>query len=140
VIVMGAATLSRLERLWKPITAEPVLARATCDVVFIRDRIEAPTRPDTAGPAVRGLPAIDLERALTDPDIVFDHSPRNLVEEKRLSVEMRRRLLQIWEADLKAELVQAEEGGTRTVTAAANRLPAVQRAMKILEAEGETPA
>ena len=135
LIVMGAASLTRLERLLQPVTAEPMLAGATCDVLFVRDRIGPGGLPSTSRPPVQGLPAIDVERALLDPDVVFDHSPDKLAGEERLSKAMRRRLLQVWEADLKAELVQTDEGGNGAVNepASAGLLPAVQRALSSLD-------
>jgi nucleotide-binding universal stress UspA family protein len=131
LILMGATRLTRLDRLLRPVTEEPVLARTTCDVAFLRPSTLTES-PPPAEPTVQGLPAVDIERALTDPDIVFDHSPEKLVEEDRLSVEMRQRLLGVWEQDVKAALVAEDDGGT-TAASPASLIPAIQRARATLE-------
>ena len=110
LILMGATSLTRLDRLLRPVTEEPVLARTTCDVAFLRPSMQTESSLP-AEPPVQGLPAVDIQRALSDPDIVFNHSPEKLAKENRLSVDMRRRLLRIWEQDLKATLTAEDDGG-----------------------------
>ncbi len=126
VILMGAENLTRLERFLRPAAEEPVLGRTRCDVVFLRPA-EAPPPTAAVEQTVQGLPAVDVEKALTDPDIVFDHSPEKLAAEERLSVEMRERLLEVWEQDLKSALV-AEDDGAATVSAESQLIPAIVRA------------
>jgi nucleotide-binding universal stress UspA family protein len=136
-VLMGASNLSRLERLFRRVSAEPVLERTNGDVIFLRPDALPEKTPDAVGTLVHGLPAVDLERALADPDIVFDHSPEKLAAEDRLSITMRRRLLKLWEHDLRAALTEEDEGGI-TARSPAELLPAIVRAKSRLAAE-ETP-
>ena len=73
------------------------------------------------------MPVVDVERAIINPDIVFNHSPDLLIREDRLSREMRLRLLDIWENDLRAEMKEADEGGL-PAPAQVELIPAIHRA------------
>jgi nucleotide-binding universal stress UspA family protein len=50
LIVMGARNLSRVERFISPVTAEPVVSNASCDVLIVRDT-RAAGSPDATEPA-----------------------------------------------------------------------------------------
>lgn len=131
-IVMGAASMSRLGRLMNRVSAEPVLANAQCDVIIVREHISAEDLPGPLQTPLQGLPAVDVERAIINPDIVFNHSPDLLIREDRLSREMRLRLLDIWENDLRAEMKEADEGGL-PAPAHVELIPAIHRARKKLQ-------
>ena len=136
-VLMGASSLTRLERLFRRVSAEPVLERTDGDVVFLRPDTLPEETPDAVGSIVQGLPVVDLERALAAPDIVFDHSPEKLAADDRLSIAMRLRLLKRWEHDLRAALIEEDEGGI-TARSPANLLPAIVRAKSRLIAEEKT--
>ncbi len=109
LIVMGARSLSRWERVVHPVTAEPVLAETPCDVLFVKDDPEARI-PVASERPLRGTAPIDLERALTDPEAFFG-SPLSVASHQQLSPAIRRRILQIWEQDVRAKMTAEGEGG-----------------------------
>jgi universal stress protein E len=130
-IIMGAASLNRLERLLRPVNAEPVLARTDCDVVFVRPHVKPDDLPDASEREISGFPPVDLKQAIFNPGEAFNHSPSRLASEERLSVSMRRRLLSIWEHDLRAEMDEEDEGGPAR-SSRADRLAAVHQAREAL--------
>jgi universal stress protein E len=110
LIVMGARNLSRWERAFGAVTAEPVLERAPCDVLFVKPAGDSDVAEVAPSPPRHGRPAIDLERAVLDPRRTFG-SPQAIVTADELSVAMRRRLLRIWAQDVRAALNETNEGG-----------------------------
>lgn len=125
LMVMGARSLSRWERIVSPVTAEPVLADTTCDVLFVKDDPEA-SIPAAVEPPLRGTAPAGLERALTDPEEFFG-SPMSVVDHGRISPALRRRILQIWERDLRAQMASEGEGGPVQPTLV-NRMDEIQAA------------
>lgn len=107
LIVMGARNLTRLQRALHPVNAEPVLADAPCDVLILGT---APTRPAEGGDVPEGSPQVDLEEAIVNPERVFG-TPLALAQHPGISLELRRRLLEIWESDVRAEMREEDEGG-----------------------------
>jgi universal stress protein E len=107
LIVMGARNLSRLQRALYPVNAEPVLADAPCDVLILGT---APTRPAESSDVPEGSPQVDLEEAIVNPERVFG-TPSALARHPGISLELRRRLLKIWESDIRAEMREEDEGG-----------------------------
>ena len=109
MIVMGASTIGRMERLVTPVTVEPVMAEAQCDLLIVheRDRTEV---PESVTEAFYGKPRFDIERAITDPEDTFD-SPRDVVRLDEISIDLRRRILQAWEFDIRAGMAEENEGG-----------------------------
>jgi nucleotide-binding universal stress UspA family protein len=110
LVVMAARQLSRWERLFRSVTAEPVLSAAPCDVVFIKNPDDVYI-PEARKAPLHGMPMIDMEKAVLDPQRVFG-SPHALVTSEALSVSMRQRILQIWEQDVRAQMREEDEGGT----------------------------
>ncbi len=108
LIVMGARSLNDWERAMNSVTAEPVLARASCDVLFVRDGGGA--NADQRERPIRGVPAFDLEQAIIDPQRAFG-TPNAVADAHDLSIGMRRRILQAWEQDVRAQMVEEDEGG-----------------------------
>lgn len=108
LIVMGARSIGRLERFLNPVTVEPVMSNAECDVLVVRE-------PDpSAVPAARetpyfGSPEYDLERAITYPEDTFD-SPQEVASLSGVSTGLRKRILQVWEYDIRAEMAAENEG------------------------------
>lgn len=109
LLVMGAQNLSRWERLLGPVHAEPVLAKAKCDVLFAKESAGA-EMPDAIEQPATGSPPVDLERAITEPENTFS-SPGAVADMSEISVAMRKRILQAWEHDIQAQLVEEDEGG-----------------------------
>jgi len=109
LIVMGARNLGRWDRITQPVSAEPVLADAPCDVVIIK---EADAQPVPAADDVptRGKPLIDVGQALVDPENAF-RTPAEVADEYSLSTDMRRRILAAWEQDVRARMTEDSEGG-----------------------------
>lgn len=133
LLVMGARNLNRLERLVKPVTAEPVLARACCDVVFLREDVSASDIPEPSRPPVYGIPRVDIDQAVVDPERTFQ-TPEKLVEQKDLSIAMRLRILRLWEHDVRRLMDEEDEGGP-TGTSKAGLLSAIHSARQALDAE-----
>jgi nucleotide-binding universal stress UspA family protein len=109
LIVMGANNLNRLERFLKPVTVEPVIAMAACDVLVVREPAGRSVRRIRSGGPV-GQPAMDLERAIVNPEATFD-SPGDVLALHDVSVGFRRRILQVWEYDIRAAMAEENEGG-----------------------------
>jgi len=107
---MGARNLGRWERAFGAVTAEPVLDRTPCDVLFVKQAEDSIAAAATASAPRRGRPVIDLERAVLDPRRTFG-SPQAIVATDELSVAMRRRLLRVWAQDVRAALNETNEGG-----------------------------
>ncbi len=137
LIVMAAQNLSRWERVFRSVTAEPVLADAPCDVVFIKDTRDAPALRSSTAPA-QGTPAWDLEQAVMDPQRTFT-SPQKLAEASEISVPMRQRILEIWEQDIRAQMAEESEGGS-VQTTNADVLDAINSATAHLAAEADCDA
>ena len=108
-IVMGARSLSRWQRAVKQVTAEPVLAKANCDVIFAK-RLDDSRIPVANEQPVTGAPVTDVEAAITRPEAVFA-SPAAVTAQSELSHSLRMHILEAWEQDIRAKIVMQEEGG-----------------------------
>jgi len=109
IIVMGARNIGRLERLVSSVTVEPVLAEMNCDILVVKDR-DLSGVPKAAAEASRGTPKYDLEHAILDPENTFE-SPLRVANVSEISIELRQRILQAWEFDIRAEMEAENEGG-----------------------------
>lgn len=109
LLVMGARNLGRWHRLFSSVAAEPVLADAPCDVFFVKESEEAEL-PEARESVTRGVPEVDLEMAITNPENAFK-TPQGVVETRQLTRNLRERILDIWDHDVRAQLTQEEEGG-----------------------------
>ena len=112
MIVLGASSIGRLERLVSKVTVEPVMAESACDVFVVRDP-ERVSVPDADAAPLRGIPKHDLERAIANPGETFN-SPQDVATTKEISVELRKRILQAWEYDIRAQMTGENEGGPRS--------------------------
>ena len=108
-IVMGARSVGRLERVVSSVTVEPVMANADCDILVVRDG-DSQKVAGVDERAVTGVPRYDLENAITHPDDTFE-SPQQVANLSEISVDLRKRILQAWEYDIRAEMVEENEGG-----------------------------
>jgi nucleotide-binding universal stress UspA family protein len=109
LIVMGANSIGRLERIVRPVTVEPVMANAGCDILIVRGEITDDV-PGVAKRTAKGEPRYDLEYAITHPDDTFE-SPQQVANLSEISVDLRKRILQAWEYDIRAEMREQNEGG-----------------------------
>ena len=109
LIVMGAKSIGRLERLLGSVTTEPVIAETSCDILIVRDGDPSDV-PVEATKSLHGVPKYDIEHAIVDPEDTFD-SPREVVDMSETSFDLRRRILQAWEYDIRAEMAAENEGG-----------------------------
>ena len=109
LLVMGARKLGRLERALSPVAAEPVLAEAPCDMLFVREPGDV-TVPEAKSFQATATPDINLEMAIMYPEKAFK-TPLAVVRSDQLSKELRGRLLEIWEMDVEAKLREEDEGG-----------------------------
>ena len=109
LIVMGANSISRLERIVRPVTVEPVMAEAECDILIIRED-QADTAVAVSDKPLTGVPRHDLEHAITHPAETFE-SPQQVANLSDVSIDLRKRILQAWEYDIRAEMAEENEGG-----------------------------
>ena len=116
LIVMAARNLSRWERFSQSVTAEPVLAESPCDVLFVKDS-EYATIPVAEQTPIHGTPAFELETAITNPERTFG-SPQKLANSSGISVALKKRILQVWEQDVRAQQAEENEGGIVKKTSA----------------------
>ncbi len=131
-IVMGARSLSRWQRAVKQVTAEPVLARSKCDVIFAK-RLDYSEIPVSQERPIPGKPVMDVEAAIVRPDTVFE-SPAAVVKQSELSHPLRMHILEAWEQDIRANMMMQEEGGM-SGSADLDTLKHVQAAVKELAKE-----
>lgn len=137
LLVMGARHLTRWERATSAVTAEPVLANASCDVLFVKEP-EGAAVPEADDAPLRGFTRIDVERAITDPAAAFA-APAEVVACEDLSQALRRRILQLWEHDIRAQLTEESEGGPVRETKA-DILQEIRASMAKLPAKASRPA
>lgn len=120
MIVMGALERGRIERALVSVNAEPVLADASCDVLFVKpadhsvslDDLKTPLiRRRTPGSARKMLDPVDvdLDQAITDPEAVFK-DPMFVNRRPDISPEDKRRILESWELDRTRLQESAYEG------------------------------
>ncbi len=109
MIVMGASDISRFERVISPVTVEPVMAETNTDMLIVRER-DLSRVPDATKSPVYGIPKYDLENAIISPASTFV-SPLAVANLSEISVELRKRILQAWESDIRAEMTDENEGG-----------------------------
>jgi hypothetical protein len=132
LVVMGARNLSRFERFIKPVSAEPMLARAPCDLLIVRS--DADAEPPEAGQRpVAGVPAFDPEQAILDPERTFG-SPLNLAERSDITIALRRRILEMWQLDVESEMTEEDEGGP-VLRTRVEQLERIQQAREALRDE-----
>ena len=136
MIVMGADSISRMERLVGSVTVEPVMANTNTDILVVREPDLARV-PKAVKSPLHGVPKYDLERAITSPEATFD-SPLAVANLPEISIELRRRILQAWEYDLRAEMAEENEGGPpRDIDV--NALDEISSARALLELKQEKP-
>lgn len=109
MIVMGARNIGRLERLVNSVTLEPVMAEMSCDILVVKDR-DLSGVPKMATDPGRGTPKYNLEHAIIDPENTFE-SPLRVANVSEISIGLRKRILQAWEFDIRAEMEAENEGG-----------------------------
>ena len=109
MIIMGAKSINRLERLVSSVTVEPVMSESNCDILVVRER-DIQDMPAVEKSPVYGVPKYDLEHAIINPEDAFE-SPQQVANLSDISVELRRRILQAWEHDIRAEMDVVDEGG-----------------------------
>lgn len=109
LIVMGARGIGRLERIIRSVTVEPVMAETEADILVINDSERAEI-PEAAHSPYHGSPNYNIERAITQPEEIFD-SPLEVAGLPQISTDLRERILQAWEYDIRAEMAEENEGG-----------------------------
>ena len=110
MIVMGASSIGRFERLVSSVTVEPVMAETNTDIFIVRER-DHDRVPDVVERPICGVPRYDLEHAITNPEATFD-SPQEVANLSEISVELRNRVLQAWEYDIRSQMTAENEGGS----------------------------
>lgn len=109
LVVMGARNLGRWERILSSVAAEPVLSSVPCDVVFVKE-VEGLSTPIAEERPRHGVPAVNIEMAITEPDKAFE-SPESVAKTDDLTIGLRRRILDAWELDVNRQLTAENEGG-----------------------------
>jgi universal stress protein E len=109
MIVLGANSINRLERIVSSVTVEPVISDANCDILVVRER-DLSSVPDATKSPFYGIPQYDLQHAITDPEAAFE-SPQEVANVSELSIALRNRILQAWEYDIRAQMAEENEGG-----------------------------
>ncbi|MBT8099953.1 MAG: universal stress protein, partial [Gammaproteobacteria bacterium] len=141
LIVMGARSFGRLERFVSSVTVEPVMSETDSDILIVRER-DFSMVPKTATSPLRGVPRYDVEHAVTHPEDCFD-SPQQVANLNEFSVDLRRRILQAWEYDIRAEMANENEGGParRIDVNALDEIFAARELLEIKQSEsGHEPA
>lgn len=91
---------------WELMRSSPV------PVWFDKDGSDADI-PAQSSKAKQGVPAFDIEHAITTPEKTFE-SPMEVANSEELSVALRKRILQAWQMDIQAQMVAVDEGGPVT--------------------------
>jgi len=136
LIVMGARNLKRWQRMLRRTTAEPVLAASECEVLFVKEPsgLKIPAAAADDWPVV-GNPAIDVEAAILHPEQAFD-SPTAVSNASSLSRGLRERILAAWDHDIRAQLLEENEGG-QTKAIDTEVLGEIRSAMESLRAKSD---
>ena len=135
LVVIGAAEASRLDRLFRKVTAEPTLAEADCDILFVKP-VPALPPPSALGDvpvSVSGTrsdsdDSNELTEILMDPSLAFE-APRAVIHDDRFSAYEKRRILRAWEHDMLQLMVADDEGILGPETP---ELDAVRDALRLL--------
>jgi len=107
MIVMGALERGRLQRALLSVNAEPVLAMAPCDVLFVKpadhsvvlEKLEAPVlQRRSRETALAMLQPVDINQAMVDPAATFAE-PMFVNRRPDLSTHQKRKILRSWELD-----------------------------------------
>lgn len=130
LIVLAARNLSRWERFSQSVTAEPLLANAPCDVVFVKD-LSNSTAYAQDGSQQSDETGFDLEHAIVHPKRTFG-SPEAVVEATDLSEPLKHRILQLWEIDV-VHCKRTRDDDESAQKAGAGTLDAINRARANLE-------
>lgn len=109
LLVMGARNLGRWDRVFGPVSAEPVLAEAPCDLLIVKEA-EGTEIPEAEHQPSTREPDIDVEMAVVHPEKAFK-TPLAVAAADHLTGELRRRILDVWELDIEAQLREEDEGG-----------------------------
>lgn len=134
MIVLGASSISRLERLVTAVVVEPVMDDANCDILIIREDGRA-SIPVAAREPIHGIPKYDLEQAVTDPAAAF-RTPQEVAIAADISTALKERILQAWEYDIRAKMNEVNEGGP-AIGVDASRLADIDMARNLLAAQTE---
>lgn len=129
LLVMGARDLGRWHRVFNPVIAEPVLSDTPCDVLYVKESDNAEI-PEATEKPTRGEPEVDLEMAITNPENVFK-TPQAVVDSSQLSWNLRERILELWDRDVRARLTMEDEGGS-VMSSPAGLLKEIKNAKKAL--------
>lgn len=135
-IVMGANSISRLERLFSKVTVEPVMAETNADIIIVRERDLSNMEHADSSP-VDGVPNYDFEQAIANPQAIFD-SPLDVANLPKMSIELCNRILQAWECDIRAKMVEENEGGP-SIEIDVNALDEIISARALLEMRKNKP-
>ena len=134
LIVLGARSIGRMQRVVNQVTVEPVISRTDCDILVVREPA-APDIPKSETQPFYGIPTVSLEHAITDPEDAFD-SPQEVVSLDEVSIDLRRRILQAWEFDIRAGMAEENEGG-RVEDIGVSDLDAIVSARALLDMKAE---
>jgi hypothetical protein len=106
------------------------------DMLIVRDPDDSRI-PDSAGKPIFGVSRFDVEHALVNPRVVFG-SPGDVARQPDISVRLRERILQAWEYDIRAEMIEENEGGPVRDTNA-DSLAEIRAAKTLLESKRKAP-
>lgn len=135
LVIMGARNISRWQRVTSAVAAEPMLAEAECDVLFVKDPTDAEV-PKLEEQPVEGAAEFDVEAAILDPRRVFGE-PAKVLESERLSAAMKERLLNLWRQDVVAEQVAVNEGIPATPQAEPDEIRELDKLLEKLDRRGD---
>ena len=136
LILLGANSIGRLERVFGFVTVEPVMAAAECDILVVRDDEASRVPDEPSRTRYEGEPKYDLENAIVDPESTFG-SPLAVAQLTEVSTDFRRRILQAWEYDVRAEMTVENEGGPVARDVDANALDDIETARQILDMKAQ---
>lgn len=139
LVVMGAGEANMIDRLFHNVTAEPTLAEACCDILFVKPESLRAKRRHRERPH-RDIPKRRKERSdreqlkaiLSGPSKHFT-DPGDVIEAACLTPYTKRRILRAWERDLrKRENSLADDAHNKHSATESEVLKTVRQAMRAL--------
>ena len=112
------------------------MAAAECDILVVRDDAASRVPDEPSRPRREGEPKYDLENAIVDPESTFG-SPLAVAQLTEVSTDFRRRILQAWEYDVRAEMTVENEGGPVARDVDSNALDDIETARQILDMKAQ---
>ncbi len=133
LVVMGANEIGALDRLFRKVTAEPTLAEADCDILFVKRPTSARVVQPVADLQRKTRRAADepreFSRLLANPAAHFE-IPEAVLDDERFSSYQQRRILRAWERNTLRAMAVEDQANLGPETPELDGVRAALRALR----------